>query len=297
MRNLKLDNDLKEMSIYVYNDGKGTIPDGWDIVKVDENKKSGYYAEVYKKGKDIALIYRGTDVDIRKGIQETKKDLFDSDIKMFRGLEPDQLKDAQNTYKEIKRTYPSSKVIVSGHSLGGSLAQLVSAETGAKAVTFEAYGTGKILEQKGYSQKSQKLLNITNYGNPKDVIFIINKNYQPGVTYVSDISFDYTNTKTKSDKIKEKLTLYNTHDIKNLGNLECAKEFEPQKVLKGGITYNKKNTLAQNQSFSDVIRSKWRKLRENKNSRIQNKAKKHSASGTTNGRWITINGNHVLVEK
>ena len=297
MRNLKLDNDLKEMSIYVYNDGKGTIPDGWDIVKVDENKKSGYYAEVYKKGKDIALIYRGTDVDIRKGIQETKKDFIDSDIKMFRRLEPDQLKDAQNTYKEIKRTYPSSKVIVSGHSLGGSLAQLVSAETGAKAVTFEAYGTGKILEQKGYSQKSQKLLNITNYGNPKDVIFIINKNYQPGVTYVSDISFDYTNTKTKSDKIKEKLTLYNTHDIKNLGNLECAKEFEPQKVLKGGITYNKKNTLAQNQSFSDVIRSKWRKLRENKNSRIQNKAKKHSASGTTNGRWITINGNHVLVEK
>lgn len=311
MKNTKTHEDLKELSIYVYNDGQGTMPEGWDIVKVDTNKKTGYYAEVYKKGKEVAIIYRGTDVDIYKGIKETSRD-FSNDLRMGGMLEPKQTADAKGTFQAIKQEYPSSNIVLSGHSLGGSLAQLVSAETGTKAVTFNAFGTGKILSQKGYSQADQRLLNITNYGHHKDPVFMGNKDYQPGISYVTDTKLDTSNNytykqeKTKLSEIKDKLPHNNPHDIKNMGNLENAVRIEPaetqpsEKTLYGGVSYTETDTLAQNQNFSDIIRNKWRNMQQSRNSRLQNrssKGKKSSASGTTNGKWITINGNHVFIEK
>ena len=209
MKNTKTHEDLKELSIYVYNDGQGIMPEGWDIVKVDTNKKTGYYAEVYKKGKEVAIIYRGTDVDIYKGIKETTRD-FGNDLRMGGMLEPKQTADAKGTFQAIKQEYPSSNIVLSGHSLGGSLAQLVSAETGTKAVTFNAFGTVKILSQKGYSQADQRLLNITNYGHHKDPVFMGNKDYQPGISYVTDTKLDTSNNyaykqeKTKLSEIKDK---------------------------------------------------------------------------------------------
>lgn len=311
MKNTKTHEDLKELSIYVYNDGQGTMPEGWDIVKVDTNKKTGYYAEVYKKGKEVAIIYRGTDVDIYKGIKETTRD-FGNDLRMGGMLEPKQTADAKGTFQAIKQEYPSSNIVLSGHSLGGSLAQLVSAETGTKAVTFNAFGTGKILSQKGYSQADQRLLNITNYGHHKDPVFMGNKDYQPGISYVTDTKLDTSNNytykqeKTKLSEIKDKLPHNNPHDIKNMGNLENAVRIEPaetqpsEKTLYGGVSYTETDTLAQNQNFSDIIRNKWRNMQQSRNSRLQNrssKGKKSNASGTTNGKWITINGNHVFIEK
>lgn len=311
MKNTKTHEDLKEMSIYVYNDGNGKIPDGWKLVSTDSNNKTGYYSETYKKGKEIAIVYRGTDLSFTSFL-ETGKDFFGSDLQMAADLSPAQLKDARNTYNAIKQSYPSSKVVLSGHSLGGSLAQLISAETGTKAVTFSAYGTGKILAQKGYSQAEQRLLNITNYGNEKDPIFTKNINYQPGVSYITNTNlapqktYNYTREPRKLNNLREELPKNNPHKLQNMDSLDKAVKIEnesfqqPEKVLHGGISYTETDTLAQNQSFSDTIRNKWRNMQQSRNSRLQNrssKGKKSSASGTTNGKWITINGNHVLIEK
>ena len=54
------------------------------------------------------------------------------------------------------------------------------------------------------------------------------------------------------------------------------------------------------EKFSDEIREKWRNMQYSRNSRIQTRTsnnKKSSASGTTDGKWVTINGNHVLIDK
>ena len=54
------------------------------------------------------------------------------------------------------------------------------------------------------------------------------------------------------------------------------------------------------EKFNDEIREKWRNLQQTRNSRIQNRTnngKKTSASGTTDGKWVTINGNHVFIDK
>lgn len=303
MKNTKTHEDLKEMSIFVYRDGNGSIPSGWKLVRTDSNDKTGYYAETYKQGKDIAIIYRGSN---------SAKDYFGSDLQMGKMIEPEQSNDARNTYNEIKQAYPSSKIVLSGHSLGGSLAQLVSAETGTKAVTFNAFGTGKILAQKGYSQADQRLLNITNYGNPKDSVFMGNKDYQPGVSYVTNTnlnpnkSYLYKQGNPKFNGKEDLIEYIGAHKLQNMDSLDKAVKIEnesfqqPEKVLHGGISYTETDTLAQNQSFSDTIRNKWRNMQQSRNSRLQNrssKGKKSSASGTTNGKWITINGNHVLIEK
>lgn len=310
MTNTKLNEELKEMSVYVYQDGKGSIPAGWKLIRKDENKQNGYYSETYKKASQIAVIYRGTDME--KGFNEKRKDVISSDLKMLRVIEPEQLADAKNTYNEVKKTYPNSKIVLTGHSLGGSLSQMVSAETGAKAVTFNAFGTGKILSQNGFSKAEQRLLNITNYGNPKDIIFMTNKEHQPGTNYITNTNLNPDNTYTyKQEKPdwenwKEKMPGIKEHKLQNMESLDKAAKVEipdtneKPALLHGGISYTEDNTLAQNRNFSDVIREKWRKMQQSRNSRIQNhssKSKKTIASDTTNGKWITINGNHIFIDK
>lgn len=108
MKNTKTHEDLKELSIYVYNEGQGTMPEGWDFVRVDSNDKTGYYTEVYKKGKEVAIIYRGTDICWEK-IYETSKDFIGSDLRLGGMLELKQLEDARNTYNEVSMYIPHQK--------------------------------------------------------------------------------------------------------------------------------------------------------------------------------------------
>ena len=60
--------------------------------------------------------------------------------------------------------YPNSDVTVTGHSLGGSLSQIVSSVRGCDAVTFNAYGTKDMFKDPA----SIKEDNIVNYVNEKD---------------------------------------------------------------------------------------------------------------------------------
>ena len=70
------------------------------------------------------------------------------------------------------------------------------------------------------------------------------------------------------------------HKVQNLKNLDKAIKVENpdtnQKpaLLHGGISYTENNTLAQNLNFSEVIREKWRKMQESRNSPIQNRSSK-----------------------
>ncbi len=98
----------------------------------------------------------------------------------------------------------------------------------------------------------------------------------------------------------EQHTAQNLESLDKAARVENPDTNEKPALLHGGISYTEDNTLAQNRNFSDVIREKWRKMQQSRNSRIQNhssKSKKTSASGTTNGKWITINGNHIFIEK
>jgi len=92
---------------------------------------------------------------------------------------PSQYWSALTFYKNIQSKFPNYKIVFTGHSLGGSLAQILGNETGNETVTFNAYGTGNII-----NINPNNLENIRNYGHVKDRIFNNNIHNQIGKIYL-----------------------------------------------------------------------------------------------------------------
>lgn len=238
--NRNIDEDVKELSIYTYKDGKGKIPSGWKSIYTKENTKNGFYGEAFSKDGEIVIIYCGTDT--QKGLKEFAKDLLKGDSPMGINLKSGQQYDAIKFYEEINLNNKNKRIVLGGHSLGGSLSQIVSAVSGRKAITFNAYGTGDILSDMGY--KNQRLLDITNYGNPKDKIFQTNIKKQPGVIFMTNTnlnpSFEYV------QKLERKLHITNLseHNLENMDKLENSIKVSQKgkstekEVLKGSISYD-----------------------------------------------------------
>lgn len=170
---IKFHEELKQASIAVYGKKGSYMPNGY-IRKCNpvENKSNGFYAEVWQKGNDIVIVYRGTEI--------TSKQDINNDLSMAHSILPKQAIDALALHDKIKRENPNCRISLAGHSLGGSLAQIVGALRGTFAVTFNAYGT------KNMFQDSWRLKydNIVNYLNEFDPITMINAENHVGDNYL-----------------------------------------------------------------------------------------------------------------
>ena len=147
MQNYKLHNDLKQLSEYIYKTKGSTLPENYKYVTGYENINNGFYSEIYEKDNQLVIVFKGTDIRVN--------DLKD-DIKMVFGLLPSQMESARIVYSKLKSNYPNKKILLTGHSLGGSLAQGLGFETNSEAVTFGAYGLRNI-----YNYKYKNNENIT----------------------------------------------------------------------------------------------------------------------------------------
>ncbi|MBQ2644615.1 DUF2974 domain-containing protein [bacterium] len=136
--------ELKQLSGCIYKNNNNKKPSNWILVSKEKNKKTGFYAETYAKNKNIIIVFRGTDMD--KGKTEKFKDLS-SDIMMdlFK-LPPAQIINAMNYYKKIRKDFENYNIMFTGHSLGGSLAQILGAQYGNETYTFNAYGTANLIK-------------------------------------------------------------------------------------------------------------------------------------------------------
>ena len=99
----------------------------------------GYAGSVYINDvtHEVVIVNAGT----QSGLD------YYSDAKMALGLVPDQYASARQMAQEAITLAKSLGYSISatGHSLGGSLAQLIAIEFGIPAVTFNAYGVGGIM--------------------------------------------------------------------------------------------------------------------------------------------------------
>ncbi len=230
MVDYKLHNDCKLISGAECKNSTIKAPEDWTRTKTKSNILTGFRAGVYKKENDIIIVYRGTDTPI---------DVINNDINMVQKCIPSQIKDARKFYKEIRRSYPDCKIIFTGHSLGGSNAQVMGAETGCETITFSAYGTANL-----YGTRAIYKDNITNYGNARDFVYISNIDNQIGETIVLNSNIHNAENISKSDKPLDKIQKQ-PHLIENLGDLSKGIEYKKEDFdasdvpfLKTGIEYS-----------------------------------------------------------
>lgn len=154
-------------------------------------------------------------------------------------LLPGQLKNARRVYYDYYKNNEGANIILTGHSLGGSIAQALGAETGAETVTFSAYGIANT-----YSPTFKYTNNITNYGNAQDGVFVSNIDNHIGKTIILNSNAQ------QEDKFNTGLHKFNKdpHYIQNLGDLSKGIEYKKEifedenaPLFKLGAEYNNYN--------------------------------------------------------
>ncbi len=94
---------------------------------------SGFDAALYRTPQGgLVIAYRGT--------EPSSLNDWETDLKQAAGLPCDQYDEAVDLAHRVQASYPDEKVEITGHSLGGGLAQVASAATGYPATTFNAAG-------------------------------------------------------------------------------------------------------------------------------------------------------------
>ena len=165
MRTGSFYDDLSDMSCLIYQGIKKNYKNFKYIESYSD--KTGVYLEFFE--------YKGEGVIVICGTHDLK-DLH-NDLQMVLNFLPEQVDVVNLYYLKKKKDY---NIILTGHSLGGSIAQIIGNLNNAEAVTFEAYGTGDIISKKHDSK-------IRNYGNKFDPIFISNFNQHVGKIFLMPI--------------------------------------------------------------------------------------------------------------
>ncbi len=116
--------------------------DSWKLIESNGNS-SGMDAGVYKNRdtNEIALAFRGTETcDFPcsfKELEDTARDAI-ADAAIGIGTVSDQFKDAFRFAQGVVSRYPDTKITVTGHSLGGGLAQAIGAVLGLETFAFNS---------------------------------------------------------------------------------------------------------------------------------------------------------------
>ncbi len=116
--------------------------ESWELID-SIRKSSGMDAGVYKNRDTQALViaFRGTETcDFSCSLEEVQNSARDmiADAAIGIGRVSDQFKHAFNYAQDIVKRYPASKITVTGHSLGGGLAQAVGATLGLETYAFNS---------------------------------------------------------------------------------------------------------------------------------------------------------------
>ena len=198
------DQILKKMCKNTYTDNiKEKKAEGFHYYDTYENPRTSFYADIYYNNRNVVIVFKGT--------QEPFDYLADFDMGVKNKL-PKQFQDARKLYDTLVSLsdLQGKNFIFTGHSLGGSEAVYLGSQTGDRTVTFNAYGIAHILKNPVYTE------NITNYGNPKDFVFMRHIQEQIGkVKYVFN---------TDNFTSKETTAMKKYHLLENMGNIDFASD-------------------------------------------------------------------------
>jgi len=164
LRDYNLDYSLAEMSNAAYD--ASTDVASWTREN-SYSTSSGFYAVTFEKDNDIVIAYRGTNGDLGD---------IEADTAIGNPLNDwhQQFTDALNLAWQIRKDNPDKQIYVTGHSLGGSLAQVVTQAFGFDGATFDPGGAKNLTNSKNilgldsvYTTWIQNLTNSTDFINFK----------------------------------------------------------------------------------------------------------------------------------
>ncbi|MBM7625088.1 DUF2974 domain-containing protein [Sporohalobacter salinus] len=117
----------------------------WKVIDTFENDKTGLYGVVFKNSSgEVVVSYRGTESDTDK-----TKDLLYTDGKIASGVIPEQFRDGYRFYQRVRKKESGSDITVTGHSLGGGIAQYVAAIADEEGVTWNGVGIAEMAKING----------------------------------------------------------------------------------------------------------------------------------------------------
>lgn len=129
------------------NDGSG-LNKKYAVVKFRDHKASGFQCYLLKDtdGGGYVFAFRGTEF-----IREPVKDTILTDARMMLVGTPQQMYDALEFVAEMRKRYglAESDAVLTGHSLGGSLAAMASYVFGFEAYAYNPYGIGRLIRSAG----------------------------------------------------------------------------------------------------------------------------------------------------
>jgi hypothetical protein len=111
-------------------DVPGTPVGNWTILDTDlpaGSEVANFYASAYLSGGTVVISYRGTDDPLGDSVAWTGGG----------GFQTRQAELAAQFYYQVKQEYPGANIVLTGHSLGGGLAGLVSMVTGSPAYIYD----------------------------------------------------------------------------------------------------------------------------------------------------------------
>lgn len=135
------------LAVAIYDFGNKTV--GQWVLKETTSTSNGMQAGVFVNSvtNEVALTFRGTDklcftpiVCSINAIKESERD-FSADTLLTQGKDSGQFDDAYKFAQQILNTYAGRKITVTGHSLGGSLAQVVGAAYRLETYAFNSAPT------------------------------------------------------------------------------------------------------------------------------------------------------------
>lgn len=117
---------------------------------------TGFYGAYYRNPEnEIVVAFRGTE----------PTDLEDLGADACIGLKVvprRQADDARSFFDSVRQANPESRIVLTGHSLGGFLAKVVASQTGATAITFNAPG---ISGMAGIGPHTGQIINLVAIGD------------------------------------------------------------------------------------------------------------------------------------
>ena len=273
------------------NKGK-TSSNGWKVVDNKYDRPSNFKAVLYEKDGQYAICFVGTD-------RFSAKD-WGANAKMALTGNSKQIELAQDFAEKMrdKHGLNSENTQSIGHSEGGTEATVVGIQYGLQTTTFNAYGVGK--KYSGTGKNYDNL--ITNYRDPHDPISKLKENV--GTTYITPNLQNEFMSKTPFGSVQ-------AHRIDDMGDCTQAVPVDDYKKSHPFFINKISDTdiikyLKTNENETDLFkvyekeidnRMANNRIFDFRQEKVLNKNSSDRGNGNSSeGKWVTINGNHVLIK-